>query len=125
MNTFEIAFNEPAIAILKEMCAIAYANNIPSEMIVNSLIQECSGQKSYKRNITKIEHSKLVRWMRIVWAYKPTDEFRTLIEDVLQLRITFPETEVKKGKFLCSHCNNTGCGAFPTGNYVNCSDFYE
>ena len=121
----EIVFNEKEVAIFQRMCTIAYLYNVPKELIIESLISEHSGHKAFSYVVTEIEHSRLVRWMRVVWAYKPEEEFKTLIKDVMQLRITLPETKVKKGNFLCSHCDNTGCGAFPNGEFTKCEDFEE
>lgn len=36
-----------------------------------------------------------------------------------------PQLAQSKDNSLCSHCDNTGCAAFPKGGYTKCDDFDE
>lgn len=125
----EISFHNNDIQTFRRMVNIAYFHGISKNEIVDKIIEQCEKSFAFNYFTTKEEHILLVRWMRVVWAHYPSDDFRELINDVAQLRINFPESENPAPdpvrKFLCSHCDNTGCGAFPTGQFTQCEDFNE
>lgn len=119
-----IQMNETQSKTFIDMCVTAYINNIEKPLNIQILAQQANqGKVDY--NATTPEQQHILRWMRIVWAFKPCNEFRELIEAVMQLEIQFPAEIDPNKKYLCSHCDNTGCGAFLNGKYVVCSDFEE
>ena len=75
------------------MVVVAYLNNVPRGSIVDIIIRHCEKSLAFNYFTTKDEQIKLLRWMRVIWAYCPDNDFRELINDVAQLRINFPESE--------------------------------
>ncbi len=113
--------NETQSKTFIDMCVTAYINNIEKPLNIQILAQQANqGKVDY--NATTPEQQHILRWMRIVWAFKPCNEFRELIETVMQLEIQFPADQPKT---LCPRCRYTECGAHPNGVYVVCSDFKE
>ena len=82
-----LSFRKDSICTFFRMCVKAYYFNIPIITEIHELLRKCFFSSSFDINVEDEQRQNIVHWMKEVYEKCPDDDFRTLIESIMQERL--------------------------------------